>query len=384
MGSAAFPALPTLGGLSGARRGGTCGDYESGRIGRVRINGKSFLIVLGLVTLALAVLTLWLWPRLAGRGARPVAGRIGLLLGTQLSLTATFLFTVNALGGFYTSWGQLFGSASSHYHLTNAGTAGPSKANGDQLSVAAGSGKGKLTGVRSGLSAQLAVFTPAGYASAAGAAKSGAASPASADGGATAAGSGPALAPGSASYPVEVVDLTGGDGGQQLPDFQQIADQYKMIVAVVTDSSSGKAIPGVNVPNGPQGELFWSQDLRTALEARYRVDAAPADWAVAGVGESGTAAVNLAVQDSTRYGLAAAVGDWTSTPAADSWPGIDRYLSGAPAPAVRLLYNAAAPSIPAKIRSSDGPLLVAGQSGLDLAGALDWLGASIDANGERS
>jgi hypothetical protein len=145
-------------------------------------------------------------------------------------------------------------------------------------------------------------------------------------------------------------------------------------------ASSGAAIPGVNVPAGPQGELFWGQDLRAALAARYRVDSSAADWGIAGVGASGGAAINLAVQDSTRYGLAAAVGDWTSASAQDSWPGIDKYLAGVPAPAVRLLYNAAAPAIPGKIRTSDGPLLVAGQSGLDLTSALDWLGASIDAN----
>ena len=64
------------------------------------IMSKAFLLLLGLVTLALALLTLRLWPRLAGHGARPLAGRIGLLLGTQLSLAATFLFTVNAFGGY--------------------------------------------------------------------------------------------------------------------------------------------------------------------------------------------------------------------------------------------------------------------------------------------
>ncbi|MFE3287698.1 esterase, partial [Streptomyces sp. NPDC059233] len=30
--------------------------------------------------------TVWFWPKLAGRGWRPVAGRIGLLLAAQLAL----------------------------------------------------------------------------------------------------------------------------------------------------------------------------------------------------------------------------------------------------------------------------------------------------------
>jgi hypothetical protein len=345
----------------------------------VRINGKLFLILLGLVTLALAVLTLWLWPRLAARGARPVIGRVALLLGTQLSLAASFLFTVNAFGGFYTSWGQLFGTASAQYRLSDAGAAADAAVAGGRLSGLE-HGPGRLVGPRSGLSVQLAVFTPPGYA-------------AEARGGGAAGGAGKSHrsspAPSTTDFPVEVVNLTDGADGQSLPDFQHLADVYRLIVAVVTDpppsstsagSNAASAIPGVNVPAGPQGELFWGQDLRTALAAHYRVDTAPADWGIAGVGASGGAAINLAVQDSTCYGLAAAVGDWTSAPAQDSWPGIDKYLAGVPAPAVRLLYNAAAPGIPGKIQTSDGPLLVAGQSGLDLSSALDWLGASIDAD----
>jgi hypothetical protein len=365
----------------------------------VRINGKLFLILLGSATLALAALTLWLWPRLAGRGARPVAGRIALLLGTQLSLAAAFLFTVNAFGGFYTSWGQLFGTASAQMRLADSGPATGAAANAGQLLGLAGRGRWRMVGVRSGLSVQLEVFTPSGYAAGSGGAsktgRSGEAgrSPegdrsrdaapvhfgAAARPSTAAHPSAAAHAP-AADFPVEVVDLTGGFDGRQLPDFQRLADDYRLIVAVVSDPPDGAAIPGVNVPAGPQGELFWGQDLRAALAARYRVEQNAADWGIAGVGASGAAAINLAVQDSTRYGLAAAVGDWTGGPAQDSWPGIDRYLADVPAPAVRLLYDSSAPAIPEKIRTSDGPLLVAGQSGLDLAGAIDWLGASIEAN----
>jgi hypothetical protein len=318
----------------------------------VGITSKGFLILLGLVTLALAVATLWLWPRLAGHGAGPLAGRIGLLLGTQLSLAATFLLAVNAAGGFYTSWSQLFGDSSSKYHLSNAGIAAASAHDSRQLVVGA-DGRDQLTGLRSGVSAEISIFTPADYASAPEAGK---------------------------SFAVEVVDLTGGEGGQPLPSFQQVANDYRLIVAVVTDSASTGSVPGVNVPEGTQGELFWSQDLRTALASHYRVADSSADWAVAGVGPAGCAAINLAVQDSTRYALAAAVGEWTGAPAEDSWPGIDRFLAGVPTPAVRLLYNPAAPNIPSRIRADDGPLQVATQPGLTLTGALDWLGASIKAD----
>lgn len=324
----------------------------------MRINGKLFLIVLGLASLALAVLTLWLWPRFAGRGPRPVAGRILLLLGTQLSLASGVLVLINDLGGFYTSWGQLFGTASAQYRLTDQGSTALGE-NAGQLRFGGGSagGRGELIGLRSGLAARIAVYLPEGY----------------------------RQGPKTAALPVEVVDLTGtGSPAPPAlgppPDYQKIADSYRVLVAVVSGSPGEAAIPGVNVPEGAQGELFWSQDLRQALAARYRVDVAAADWGILGVAESGTAAIDLAVQDSAHYGLAAAVGaDWTSAPAQDSWPGIDRYLSAAPSPAVRLLYDSSAPGIPSRIRSSDGPLLVVSRPGLSVTGAADWLGASIDA-----
>lgn len=331
----------------------------------MRIDGKLFLILLGLATLALAVLTLWLWPRLAERGTRPVAGRIGLLLGTQLGLAATFLALVNDLGGFYTSWGQLFGTASSQYHLDDHGPAGNDDVDAGQLrlsggkvgdSAAAGGTSGEVTGVRSGMNAQISVYLPAGY----------------------------QQGPKARALPVEVVDLTGANSqpptGSPVPDYQKLADGYHVLVAVVS-RPLGSPIPGVNVPDGTQGELFWSQDLRQALVAHYTVDVPAADWGIVGIGQSGGAAINLVVQDPARYGIAAAVGDWTSAPTRDDWPGIDRYLGSVPAPAARLLYDSSAPNIPGKLRDSDGPLLVAGQSDLSFTAAADWLGASLDATG---
>jgi hypothetical protein len=334
----------------------------------MRIDGKAFLSLLGVCTLALAVATVWLWPRLAGSGAKPLAGRISLLLGTQLSLAATLLFTVNALGGFYTSWGQLFGTASAKYTLADRGPADPARYDGQSLD-ATSPGKrgappgaqptyaGSLNGLRSGLTAGLQIYLPADYSSPQDAHR---------------------------RFPVEVVDLTGSSQGLNVAGYQQVAETYQVMVVVVDaaapSTASAPDIPGVNVPGGAQGRLFWAQDLQGALRAHYRVAPYAAGWGVAGVGQDGTAAVNLAIQDPAHYGLAAAAGDWTHTDGQQSWPGIDTYLASVPAPNASLLYDPGAGAVPQKLQASSGALRITRQPGLTLAEELDWLGRSMDAN----
>ena len=328
----------------------------------MRIDGKAFLLLLGAGTLALAAATVWLWPKLAGSGPKALAGRISLLLGTQLALAATFLFAVNAWGGFYTSWGQLFGTASAKYAVTDRGAADAGRYDAKALdgvsrsSMASHTGLSvgaRLSGLRSGLDAGLRIYPPADYA---------------------------ARREEHRRFPVEVVDLTGGATGLSAAEYQQVANTYQVMVVVV--AGTAQDIPGVDVPDGRQGRLFWAQDLQAALSAHYRIDPHAPDWGVAGVGPDGTAAVNLAVQDPSHYGLAAAAGDWTHTDPQQSWPGIDKYLASVPSPNISLLYDPTAGAIPQRLRASSGALKITRQSGLTLLGELDWLGQTIDANAD--
>lgn len=328
----------------------------------MRIDSRAFLLLLGLGTLALAAATVWLWPRLAGHSVRALTGRVGLLLGTQVALAATFLFAVNAWGGFYTSWGQLFGTASAKYTLTNRGAPDTDRYDAQALARVSKSPRSshadvsldaRLSGLRSGLSAGLQIYPPADYAG---------------------------RRDEHRRFPVEVVDLTGAATGLSTAAYQGVANTYQVMVVVVTGTAQD--IPGVDVPHGKQGRLFWAQDLQTALSAHYRIDPYAPDWGVAGVGPEGAAAVNLAVQDPSHYGLAAAAGDWTHTDPQQSWPGIDKYLASVPTPNISLLYDPTAGAIPQRLRASDGPLKITRQRGLTLIGELDWLGKTIDANAD--
>lgn len=73
------------------------------------LTSNNTLVLTVLVAVALFAGTVWLWPRLARRGWRPVSGRIGLLFATQLSLFVSLGLAANHAYGFYASWADLFG-----------------------------------------------------------------------------------------------------------------------------------------------------------------------------------------------------------------------------------------------------------------------------------
>ena len=50
------------------------------------------------------------WPRAAGRRGRHLAGRLGLLLGSQILVIATFLICLNGYFGFISTWSELLGT----------------------------------------------------------------------------------------------------------------------------------------------------------------------------------------------------------------------------------------------------------------------------------
>lgn len=127
----------------------------------MQINSKFFVLFLAVVTLLLCFLILWFWKRLARRNLPAILGRVGLVVGSQLAMTATILAAVNAYFGFYTSWQDLFGDGTQSYQLTVQPAAQASTADFQQLS---GSGQTlSLHGLRSGITAKVTVFTPPGY-----------------------------------------------------------------------------------------------------------------------------------------------------------------------------------------------------------------------------
>lgn len=340
------------------------------------ITSKLFLVALGLVALAACGLTIWLWPRLAGSGARPVFGRIGLLLGTQLAVLFTAAVLANDLFGFYTSWSDLFGVASQKYQLKDSGAV-QQEVNAAQLqggatgsptaaSSAKPTGTGRdtmvnttLVGLRSGVTAQLEVFLPPEY-----------------------------FTPADAHryYPAIVVDDTSDPGAATLATELMSASQQPKAVVVIVRGDRHQHIPCVGEPNAVTADLFWGQDLRTAVADSYRVRLDPAAWGALAGGPSSDCAISLALEDAGRYSAAAAVGPWKlngppGTAADPAW-----WLSSYPPPPSRLLFAASgvAPQVilggparpPLQVTSTPGPATA--------YDALGWLAQTLQNGAPQS
>ncbi|HEY3869782.1 MAG TPA: hypothetical protein VGM10_15570 [Actinocrinis sp.] len=319
--------------------------------------------MLGLLTLILFVLTIWLWPRLAGRTKRAMSGRIGLLAVCQLALVATVLATGNAYFGFYTSWKDLLGLGSQSYTLTNKGDVNPGQS-AAQLASVVTSGYGaqgtvvtaKMTGSRSGIDAQLSIYLPPQY-NAADYAKR--------------------------DFPAVVVDAAGeGDPGPIVAKLLAQGNPAAAVVVVVSTSDNsadqGSGISCSDVPGGMQGDLFWGQDLRTAINARYRVGLGADDWGAVADAQNGTCPVTFALEDADRYSAAAVLGAWQPPSASGSDTDPAWYLKTFPAPPSRLLFSDLGRPVSQVLPGVRSPLQVTTATGMDVPAAVTWLTQTLE------
>lgn len=333
------------------------------------ITSKLFLVSLGIVALAACGLTVWLWPRLAGRGPRALAGRLGLLLTAQVAVLLTFAALGNAAFGFYTSWSDLFGATPQHYQLTDAGRVQPD-ANSAQFrggpSPASASGPGTgapsgqvvtttLVGLRSGITAQIQVFLPPQY-----------------------------FGPGRPQryFPAVVVDANANPDAAHITAGLLRSPNSHPAVIVVVNGVDGRNIPcTADQPGGTSGQLFWSQDLRTAIAARFRVRLNAASWGALSTGPDGDCAAALALEDAGRYSAGAVLGPWhrhgsPGTAADPAW-----WLRTYPAPPSRLLFANLGQPPSAVLGPVRPPLQVTTTADMNEYSAVDWLAQALQNGG---
>ena len=320
------------------------------------ITSKLFLVSLGLTAVVACALTVWLWPRLAGPGARALAGRLALLTAAQLTGLLAVAALANAAFGFYTSWGDLFGVASQHYQLTDAEGV-PADVNAAQFqggpATTASSPDGELltstlVGLRSGITADVRVFLPPQYFG----------------------------APPHRYFPAVVVDAsTVSDATGLAGTLLHTPDRRHPAVIVIVDGVNGRDIPCGYQP-GPTGELFWGQDLRTAIAARFRVRLNAASWGALSTGADDECAPALALEDADRYSAAATLGPWrhpghpgTADPAG--------WLRSNIPPPVRLLFAGLGQSPDSLLGPVRPPLQVTATPDMSEYSAVDWLAQTL-------
>ncbi|MDH2387571.1 alpha/beta hydrolase-fold protein [Streptomyces sp. HNM0663] len=258
--------------------------------------------VLALAVVAAVLLfaaTVWLWPRLAGRTWRAVAGRIGLLLATQLALFASLGLAANKSFLFYGSWADLFGQEQElGVVVDHSAAASHIKVIGRQKMDVAGGGtpatggqiqKVVIAGKKSKIDSPAYVYLPPEYFQEEYEKR---------------------------NFPAAVV-LTGYPGtaenllkGLKYPRtaFEQARDgkmQPMILVMLRPTVAPPRDTECVDIPGGPQTETFFARDLPQAVSETYRVGTQPRNWGFIGNSTGGYCALKIALHHPEQFAAGA-------------------------------------------------------------------------------
>jgi enterochelin esterase-like enzyme len=254
--------------------------------------------------------TVWLWPRLARRGWRPVCGRIGVLLATQVAVFAAIGLTANQAFGFYASWADLFGRDTAQGVVVDhddAETGGPLRVldtrpvnvtGGGRPEVGGQIQKVEIVGRTSRIASPAYVYLPPEYFQ-------------------------PRYR--TRSFPAAVV-LTGYPGtaealikGLRFPQTahtlaREGKAQPMILVMMRPTVAPPRDTECVDVPGGPQAETFFARDLPDAVGHHYRVGRKPGSWGVIGDSTGGYCALKLAVHHPGTYAAGAGLSPYYKAP----------------------------------------------------------------------
>ncbi|MEU1849819.1 alpha/beta hydrolase-fold protein [Streptomyces sp. NPDC019990] len=267
-------------------------------------------------TLALAVLsavllfagTVWLWPRLAGRGWRPVGGRVGLLLATQLTLFAAVGLAANQAFGFYASWADLLGQEKEQGVVVDHTPGdGPLEVVGTRRVPGSGGVRPQaggriqqveIVGRTTGIATPAYVYLPPEYFQ-------------------------PRYR--TRTFPTAVV-LTGYPGtasalveklrypGTALELAREGRARPMILVMLRPTVAPPRDTECVDIPGGPQTESFFARDLPDALRAHYRVAEKPGGLGIIGNSTGGYCALKIAMHHPDVYAAGAGLSAYYKAP----------------------------------------------------------------------
>ncbi len=275
------------------------------------LTSNKMLALAVLLAVLLFVGTVWFWPRLARRNWRVVAGRIGLLLATQVLIFASVGLAANQAFGFYAGWADLFGQESGQGvvvdHGAGRGSGGPLQVVGTQpVSVTGGARpqiggqiqKVDIVGRRTRIATPAFVYLPPEYFQ-------------------------PQYR--TRTFPAATV-LTGYPGtaealikGLHYPQTaQRLAKngtaQPMILVMMRPTVAPPRDTECVNVPGGPQTETFFAKDVPEAVSAHYRVGKKPGSWGIIGDSTGGYCALKLAIHHPETYAAGAGLSPYYRAP----------------------------------------------------------------------
>ncbi|MGW6709983.1 alpha/beta hydrolase [Streptomyces sp. NPDC054956] len=265
------------------------------------IGGAPVLLLGVLLAAAVFAGTVWLWPRLAGRGPLPVLGRAGLQLAITLTMAVPLLLAVNSSYGFYSSWSDLLSlrrddplppgeDPSGRGGLLVRGRHSWRHGGSDDPEAVGRIEAVTVRGARSGLSARAYVYLPPQYEY--------------------------ATARRREEFPV-VLALSGFPSTPRV-----LLDLFRYPQRALEAVRSGRMRPAVlvlmtptvapprdtecvDVPGGPRTETFFAQDLRAAVASHYGLTRDARGWGVMGNSVGGYCALKLALRRPDAYRAAA-------------------------------------------------------------------------------
>ncbi|MEV4612793.1 alpha/beta hydrolase-fold protein [Kitasatospora sp. NPDC049258] len=274
------------------------------------LTGLPLQIVVALLAIAAFVATMWLWPRLGGRGWKAWLGRFGAFFGTQVVVLAALGLVANSYFGFYTTWSDLLGldgapgKVVDHQPGARAITVtGEQKMYSSQGSAKERAGaieKVDVIGTGSGLTADGYVYLPPQYFQ-------------------------PEYA--ATRFPMALV-LSGYPGTPEklitllkYPESALNAIEAKQLPPTVlvmmrpTPAGVGnRDTECMDIPNGPQVETFFTSDLPKAMAADYRVSDRPEARAVMGDSTGGYCALKFALRKPDSYRSAISLSGYYEAP----------------------------------------------------------------------
>ncbi|WP_069171943.1 alpha/beta hydrolase [Streptomyces griseus] len=265
------------------------------------LTSNAVLAVATAVAVALFAVTIRLWPRLAARTARAVAGRVGLLLATQLTLFVAVGLVANNSFLFYGSWADLFGRQQDLGTVTDHGAGAPGSTaarigsvrpdvpGGGRPATGGRIEKVVVSGHRSGIDSAAYVYLPPEYFQPAHAGR---------------------------TFPAVVV-LTGYPGtaenlfkGLRYPQTARALvkagrAQPMILVMLRPTVAPPRDTECVDVPGGPQTETFLARDLPQAVSRTYRAGSRPGDWGIIGNSTGGYCALKIGMHHPDGFAASA-------------------------------------------------------------------------------